>query len=1064
MLSHYMFTFLLNHKSSIIMSQKYILILSFAFITTSIFGQLSESPLHLVLQKKQQNTKFEESDLLQISTISKAVESLGEENAMHEVLRINSNQRNTILNEKPDAISIMLPFQGTEREVLLVKTNLFSDDFQVTESATNRPVDVDLGVHYRGIIADDKTSIAALSIYKDELIGLFSDSQNGNLVLGKLEGANWINGEHVIYDDANILDNFELDCGTEDGGIGYTREELQNNNGRALSDCVRFYFEVDNDITNSKGGTSGATNFVTGMYNQVAAIYSNENINTVISEIFVWTTNSPYNSSTSGGMLSQFQNFRTNWNGDLAQLLSYKASGGIAAGFNGICNTNRAASMTFSSINQNYNNFPNYSWNIMVISHEFGHVFGSRHTHACVWNGNNTAIDGCSGNTEGSCSLPGIPSQGGTIMSYCHITGVGINFNEGFGPQPGNVIRNRVDNGDCLVACGPPTCDDGIQNGDETGVDCGGPDCPACPTCDDGIQNGDETGVDCGGPDCAPCPCFENELLLTILLDNYPEETTWDIKDDNGTVMASGGAYGSLPDGSTVVENICLPDGCFDFTIYDSFGDGICCSYGVGNYVLTEIDGTVLAAGGAFGSQEITNFCISNDPPPPTCTDLELTINLDFLPIQTTWNITDSNGNTIFSGGPYSDQSGVVIESLCLNDGCYTFTIFDSGNNGLCCRAGNGNYSLVNTLNGELLASGSDFDSSESTSFCLNDNPPDPTCDDGIQNGDETGVDCGGTVCPPCNTCNDGIQNGDEEGVDCGGSCPNVCPTCDDGIQNGDEEGVDCGGSNCPPCDSGCPTIDDEDFEINLGIWNDGGSDCHRNVADAIYAFSGNYCVRLRDNTSSSNMTTDPLDLSSYDEIVVDFTYITRSMENGEDFWLQISTNGNTYTTVKSYVSNVDFSNDVREFDQVTIPGPFTSNTTIRFRCDASNNSDWVYIDDVKISESCNGNDLIGGTINKNIIEVENAEIWTAPISNFNLFPNPTSDKLNIRFTLGETTPVQIVVSDMNGKMMSNEQYDGDQGNQERRIDVQSLESGIYFLYVITAKEKIAKKFVVTKQ
>ncbi|MEL6942903.1 MAG: T9SS type A sorting domain-containing protein, partial [Bacteroidota bacterium] len=52
-----------------------------------------------------------------------------------------------------------------------------------------------------------------------------------------------------------------------------------------------------------------------------------------------------------------------------------------------------------------------------------------------------------------------------------------------------------------------PTCDDGIQNGDETGVDCGGSDCPACPepTCDDGIQNGNETGVDCGG-DCAPCP------------------------------------------------------------------------------------------------------------------------------------------------------------------------------------------------------------------------------------------------------------------------------------------------------------------------------------------------------------------------------------------------------------------------------------------------------------------------------------------------------------------------------------------------------------------------------
>ncbi len=52
-----------------------------------------------------------------------------------------------------------------------------------------------------------------------------------------------------------------------------------------------------------------------------------------------------------------------------------------------------------------------------------------------------------------------------------------------------------------------------------------------------------------------------------------------------------------------------------------------------------------------------------------------------------------------------------------------------------------------------------------------------PTCNDGIQNGDETGVDCGGT-CPACPiepTCNDGIQNGNETGIDCGGSCSTIC-------------------------------------------------------------------------------------------------------------------------------------------------------------------------------------------------------------------------------------------------------------------------------------------------
>ena len=48
------------------------------------------------------------------------------------------------------------------------------------------------------------------------------------------------------------------------------------------------------------------------------------------------------------------------------------------------------------------------------------------------------------------------------------------------------------------------TCTDGIQNGDETGIDCGGSSCTACPTCDDGVQNGDETGIDCGGS-CSTC-------------------------------------------------------------------------------------------------------------------------------------------------------------------------------------------------------------------------------------------------------------------------------------------------------------------------------------------------------------------------------------------------------------------------------------------------------------------------------------------------------------------------------------------------------------------------------
>lgn len=143
-----------------------------------------------------------------------------------------------------------------------------------------------------------------------------------------------------------------------------------------------------------------------------------------------------------------------------------------------------------------------------------------------------------------------------------------------------------------------------------------------------------------------------------------------------------------------------------------------------------------------------------------------------------------------------------------------------------------------------------------------------PACDDGEKNGDETGVDCGGS-CATCEngsacddagdctsgicaggvcvapSCDDGSLNGDESDVDCGGTCTacdvgDACrtgsdcasascvggtcaaPTCGDQIRNGDEAGVDCGGS-CPVCANGatCTT----------------GADCASGVC------SGNVCV-----------------------------------------------------------------------------------------------------------------------------------------------------------------------------------------------------------------------------
>jgi hypothetical protein len=86
--------------------------------------------------------------------------------------------------------------------------------------------------------------------------------------------------------------------------------------------------------------------------------------------------------------------------------------------------------------------------------------------------------------------------------------------------------------------------------------------------------------------------------------------------------------------------------------------------------------------------------------------------------------------------------------------------------------------------------------------YHIDDDPPPsgPRCDDDVQNGDETGVDCGG-ICQACTQCNNDTQDGDETGVDCGGSCA-ACPTCDDQEQNGSESDVDCGGT----CSKRCQT------------------------------------------------------------------------------------------------------------------------------------------------------------------------------------------------------------------------------------------------------------------
>ena len=571
---------------------------------------------------KEQNGQFESHAVFTVDNLRKTKID-DTKLSSYTLLDLDLNSLNAMRQSSPKALSIKVPIDSkSELSLELVKVDIFSDDYTMIEEPSGKVITVDRGTHYRGIISGKQNSLVAISIYENEVAGFISDNKlEGNYVLGLMQGKS-ASKQHVIYLDTDMTFEGGRTCETQDDGKGYEPQQLEDvNDGRALSDCVRLLLEVDYNMYQTLGSnTTAANNYVNTLFNGQSTLYAGENINTVLSQSHVWSSTSPYTGSSASAKLNSFQANRNNFNGDFANLLTNINFGGLAATINAVCGTENNRMCVSGVLNQ-IANVPTYSFDMEITAHEYGHLFGSYHTHGCYWNGNNTQIDDCAsvlGNTEGAAcynsSSPILPSNGGTIMSYCYaVSGVGVNFSLGFGTQPGNAIRNAVSAGSCLQAC--------------------------------------SSG------------CSDNELTLTILTDNYPGETTWTVT-SGGSPVASGGPYGSA--NTSYSETICLVDGCYDFNIFDSYGDGICCAYGNGSYTLVGSAGNTIKTGGAFTSSETTAFC----EPETSSNCLEIDFN----------NYTVNSYGGSQDNGTYSDVgggAGVAIfnnawKSILLN---YTVTV-----------------------------------------------------------------------------------------------------------------------------------------------------------------------------------------------------------------------------------------------------------------------------------------------------------------------------------------------------------------------------------------------------
>lgn len=401
------------------------------------------------------------------------------------VLKMDQESIKRVLKSAHKRILITLPNPdgGDDLELELTQKQIFSTDFAVfTDIEKGITIDYTPGLHYSGTVKGMKGAQVGLSIFEDEIMGIIA-TQTTNLVLQKLKGSK---SDHFFFNEKHADGEEMLLCATPQSSEPYTFGMLNSFEKMPLGNCIRVFVEIGNSTVQDRGGMIQAINFITGVFHQSTIIFNGESINTVLSQILVRTpANDPYDGLADKGaenIRNTFQASTLAMNADLGQVVVTfgTGTGGIAANvWNALIRPAVADRLcaTSKAVNQNFSVYPTYSRMVKVFNHEMGHLLNSRHTHACVWNGNSTQID-----DYGNAEPPNGPVVSGaegsacvdagdlildvtpTIMSYFDSFGHGqFPMSNGYGTQPGNVIRAAVAaallSGDIETSCTAPLND-----------------------------------------------------------------------------------------------------------------------------------------------------------------------------------------------------------------------------------------------------------------------------------------------------------------------------------------------------------------------------------------------------------------------------------------------------------------------------------------------------------------------------------------------------------------------------------------------------------------------------
>lgn len=216
---------------------------------------------------------------------------------------------------------------------------------------------------------------------------------------------------------------------------------------------------------------------------------------------------------------------------------------------------------------------------------------------------------------------------------------------------------------------------------------------------------------------------------LTVQVDYFGSETTWEILDDNNAQIAYGGPYANNSQGTIYSEMLCLPNGCYTLVFHDQYGDGQ--SFTSGNYALHGPEGEILAsASGNWGSISSTPFCIDSAPvgEAPTAS-FTVSDNTICAGGNTSFNFTGTNNPTnfiwTFNGASNNSSTNIAPGQITYNTpGVYNVTLTVSN------EFGSDSYTCTNCV---TVISGP----------TVNINSVNPTCS-GLSNGGATANVTGG--------------------------------------------------------------------------------------------------------------------------------------------------------------------------------------------------------------------------------------------------------------------------------------------------------------------------------